>query len=85
MQPRHCLALPQRAAGCAGIIVMSATIIPFPRAKEPLGSPEHELAKLAAMIHAKAIKNGKASSYESCLQVCEKVAAEVFAKEFNRT
>lgn len=63
---------------------MTATVIPFPRSRETLGTADHELAKLAAMIHAKAIKRGKNSTFEQSLRICERVAAEVFAREFKQ-
>lgn len=58
---------------------MSETIIPFPRAPGPIDSPERELAKLAALIHARAVRAGKPSSYAERLQDCERAAREVFA------
>ena len=58
---------------------MSATIIPFPHAKEPIGTPERELAKLAALLHARAIREGRKSNFDDWLHACERAAREVFA------
>ena len=58
---------------------MIATIIPFPRAPGPIDSPERELAKLAALIHARAARQGETSSYSDRLEDCERAAQEVFA------
>ncbi|QNN47205.1 hypothetical protein H9L17_03365 [Thermomonas brevis] len=58
---------------------MTAIIIPFPHAKEPIGSPERELAKLAALIHARVIREGGKSNYDDRLHDCERAAREAFA------
>lgn len=57
---------------------MTAQIIPFPRANEPIGTPEHELAKLAALVHARAVRKGIPSSYDETLRQCKRVADELF-------
>lgn len=56
---------------------MTAQIIPFPRARDPFDSAEDELAKLAALVHARAVRNGRKSTYEDCLRGCERAAERI--------
>lgn len=56
---------------------MSATIIPFPGTpRGSLGSLEVEMGRLAVLVHLRALRKGKPSSYEHALAICRRAYAD---------
>ena len=67
MQSRNSLALPKRATGGAGFIVMSATVIPFPQQRARRVQHDDDLRQLAELVAARTRRKGIACTAESLL------------------